>query len=65
MLRELKQKFSSAQIYKNVDIESLQIDFMKAHNRIINEDELFENDDSNHVENDQQSVEETKNWQSN
>ena len=65
MLRELKQKFSSTQIYKNVDIESLQIDFMKAHNRIINEDEFFENDDSNHVENDQQSVEETKNWQNN
>ena len=65
MLRKLKQKFSSTQIYKNVDIESLQIDFMKAHNRIIDEDELFENDDSNHVENDQQSVEETKNWQNN
>ena len=65
MLRELKQKFSSTQIYKNVDIESLQIDFMKAHNRIIDEDELFENDDSNHVENDQQNVEKTKNWQNN
>ena len=62
MLRKLKQKFSSAQIYKNVDIESLQIDFMKAHNRIIDEDEFFKNDDSNHVENNQQSVEETKNW---